>query len=122
MNVPDVAPAGIVIVMLAPGADAAVSFTVATFGLELVIVTVTPPAGAAHSSVTTPLDAPPPSTDVGLRVRDDRRTARTVNVSVALTLPSKAVTVPSSAAPTPNVATANACSLAPAGTLNTSGA
>src|SRR5687768_13697046 len=61
-NVAEVAPSGTV----------TVAGTVATVGLLLARVTVTPPAGAAADSVTVPVEGLPPATLVGFSVAEAR--------------------------------------------------
>ena len=56
--------------------------TCAAVGLLLDRVTTTPPAGAAPLNVTVPVEAFPPTTDVGLRVIELRVGALTVRLVV----------------------------------------
>ena len=60
--------------------------TVAT-ALLLPSVTSAPPAGAGPFSVTVPVDALPPRTDVGLNVTELRVAAITVKVAVFVIVP-----------------------------------
>ena len=55
--------------------------------LLLPIVTSAPPAGAGPFSVTVPVDALPPRTDVGLNVTELRVAALTVKVTVFVIVP-----------------------------------
>jgi hypothetical protein len=71
--------------VVAPAATVTDAGTWAAAGLLLESVTTAPPAGAAPFNVTVPVEEPPPSTDVGLRVRDVREAAVTVNVVVRVT-------------------------------------
>jgi hypothetical protein len=56
--------------------------TVATLVLLLVNVTTVPPAGAGPLSVTVPVDEFPPTTELGLRVKELGTGAFTVRVAV----------------------------------------
>jgi hypothetical protein len=73
------------VTVVAPAATVTLPGTWAAPVLLLESVTTAPPAGAAPLSVTFPVDAFPPSTDVGLRVTDVTVAAVTVSVAVRAT-------------------------------------
>jgi len=70
-------------------AFAAIVTLVGTVATALLLPTVTsaPPAGAGPFSVTVPVDALPPRTDVGLNVTELRVAAVTVKVAVFVIVP-----------------------------------
>lgn len=111
VNVDDVAPANTVTLA-------------GTTSLELFDVNVTtePPVGAGASSVTVPIDVPPPRTLVGSNVTlasaDDGVMVSTV---VTVAVPSFAVTVAEVAAVTAVVVAVNVANEAPAGTVTLAG-
>jgi hypothetical protein len=70
-------------------AFAAIVTLVGTVATALLLPTVTsaPPEGAGPFSVTVPVDALPPRTDVGLNVTELRIAAVTVKVAVFVVVP-----------------------------------
>jgi hypothetical protein len=74
------------VAVVAPAATVTLAGTWAAAVLLLVRLTTAPPAGACPLKVTVPVEGFPPTTDVGLRVRDVRVAAVTVRVAVRLTL------------------------------------
>ena len=71
------------VALVAPAATVTLPATVATAGLLLDSVTCAPPPGAGPSSVTVPVELPPPPTFVGLSASEERRTSGGFTVSVA---------------------------------------
>jgi hypothetical protein len=95
--------------------------TVATAVLELVKLTLIPPAGAAEVNVAVPCDAFPPTTDGGLIDTDDSEAGAgcgvTVNVADRVTEPALAVIDTAVEAATALVVTANVAAVAPCVTV-----
>src|SRR5688572_28237133 len=87
----------------------------ATAPLLLDSATTSPPAGAAHSSVSDPATAAPPVTGFGESVSVFTRIGRTVNASAFDTPAKLAVTVPFTLVLTVLVVMVNVCEDAPAG-------
>lgn len=73
------------LVLVVPEAMVTLAGTWAAALLLLCNVTVTPPLGAAPFKVTVPVELFPPTTEVGLRVIEDRVAALTVRVVVRVT-------------------------------------
>ena len=75
------------VAVVAFGAMVTLAGTLAAAVLLLPIVTSAPPAGAGPFSVTVPVDALPPRTDVGLNVTELRVATVTVKVAVFVIVP-----------------------------------
>ena len=74
------------VALVAPAATVTVAGTV-TAGLSRESVTCAPPAGAGVSSVTVPVEEPPPVTLVGLTVSDETAGGSTVKEAVCVAPP-----------------------------------
>lgn len=106
------------VALAAPPGTVTVDGTVATAVLPLESVTTTPPAGAAFTRVTVPVDVAPPTTDVGFRVREDRAPgAVTVSVAVCVRPPEEALIVTGVEVETVEVVTVKVTLVAPAARL-----
>jgi hypothetical protein len=102
-----------------PACTVTLAGTVAKLVLLLESVTDAPPSGATPSSVTTPVDAAPPVTDVGFSESEPRRppvAGVTVSVAVFVTSPAYAVIVTFVLAVTGEVKIVVLPVVAPAGT------
>jgi hypothetical protein len=56
---------------VAPAGTVTLGETLARVGLLLLSITINPPVGAARLSVTVPTELEPPTTAVGVKVRDE---------------------------------------------------
>jgi len=72
------------VALVAPAGTVTLPATVATEELLLDSVTCAPPPGAGPSSVTVPVELPPPATFVGLSASEETRTIGGFTVSVAV--------------------------------------
>ena len=95
--------------------------TVAAAGFELTRYTASPPAGAAASMVTVPVETPPPTTVVGLRLRLFGLRAVAVRTPVVVTPVEAAVTTVSTSFETTAVVATNVTVLVPAATVTDTG-
>jgi hypothetical protein len=86
-EVEDATPVVVIVkvALLEPAAIATLGGTCATDVLLLCRVTTAPPAGAAPVRVTVPVELFPPTTEVGVRVREESVGALMVTVVVLLT-------------------------------------
>ena len=75
------------VAVVALGATVTLVGTAATALLVLLSVTSAPAAGAGPLSVTVPVEALPPRTDVGLNVRELRAAAVTIKVAAFVVVP-----------------------------------
>jgi hypothetical protein len=115
---------GVVIVneaVVEPAGTVTNAGTVAAAGFELTRYTASPPAGAAASMVTVPVETPPPTTVVGLRLRLFGLRAVVVRTPVVVTPVEAAVTTVSTSFGTTAVVATNVTVLAPAATVTDTG-
>jgi hypothetical protein len=109
------------VAVVAPAATVTDAGTWATdVSLEL-SVTTAPPVGAGPLSITVPVEAPPPKTEVGDRPTEERAAGVTVKVAVWLTLLKRAVIVTGVFEATGMVAAEKVAVVAPAATVTDAG-
>ena len=110
------------VALMAPAGTVTLAGTVAIEGLPLESVTAAPPAGAAASSVTVPVDALPPVMVVGLRLKAERVVGgATVSAADLVTPPYVPEIVSEVGAETELVDTVNVAVVAPATTITLAG-
>ena len=90
-------------------------------GALLDSATVMSPGAAPHSSVTVPVETPPPATRLGLSVTELARTGRTVKSRVTVAPPEVALIVPVTREVTAVTVYLKVFEVCPAGTVTTAG-
>jgi hypothetical protein len=109
------------VALVAFGAIVTLAGTLAAAVLLLPSVTSAPPAGAGPFSLTVPVDALPPRTDIGLTVTELRAAAVTVKVAVFVIVPYVAEIATDVLAATGALAAKNVAVVAPETTVTLAG-
>jgi hypothetical protein len=105
------------VAVVTPAGTVTLAGTVAAAVLLLVSATTMPLVGATPLSVTVPIDAFPPITEVGFNERDDSAGGFTVRVPVLLTVTAEAVMTTAVGAETGVVVIVNVADVLPAATV-----